>query len=92
MSCSPYHDRCSYDPPRFTPTTEIDPGDFARHNADWRGQSGLIKTMVSDRVRILDKLYFDTAKNLGIPLLEDPYGGNVGFCDTFRALVRQVGR
>ncbi|OCH90043.1 GMC oxidoreductase [Obba rivulosa] len=62
---------------QFTPATELYPEDFARHNAEWRGKAGLIKTAVSYRIFALDKIFFDTAKNLDVPLLEDPYGGNI---------------
>ncbi|KAH9934323.1 GMC oxidoreductase [Fomitopsis serialis] len=50
------------------------------HINAYRGKSGPIKTTVPGTAAPLNKAFLDTLQNMGVPLLKDPYGGNVTGC------------
>ncbi|PCH42171.1 GMC oxidoreductase [Wolfiporia cocos MD-104 SS10] len=50
------------------------------HNAEFRGKNGAIKTTPPGKTLQVSKMLLDTLQKQGVPLLEDPYGGNVTGC------------
>lgn len=50
------------------------------YDANLRGHSGPIQTIVSPRFFILDELMQQTFMNKGINKIEDSYGGDVSSC------------
>ncbi|KAH9934261.1 uncharacterized protein B0H18DRAFT_1114998 [Fomitopsis serialis] len=50
------------------------------HNAEYRGKGGPLKTTVPATAVSLTKGFLDTLQNMGVPLLDDPYGGNITGC------------
>ncbi|EPS94467.1 hypothetical protein FOMPIDRAFT_152880 [Fomitopsis schrenkii] len=48
--------------------------------AEWRGKSGPLKLTVPATAVSLTNGFLGTLQNMGVPLLEDPYGGNVTGC------------
>lgn len=49
------------------------------YKAEWRGKGGPVKLTVPATAVSLTNGFLGTLQNLGVPLLEDPYGGNVCF-------------
>lgn len=63
---------------RFTPATEEQLKVFPHtYNREYRGTSGGIKTTVPGTFHHLDNMFLQTMQKHGIPLISDPYGGNV---------------
>ncbi|EMD37265.1 hypothetical protein CERSUDRAFT_105302 [Gelatoporia subvermispora B] len=60
---------------RFIPETGRDPEGVSRDYIEHRGQSGRLITTVANTFTTLNTTFFETAGNLGIPLIADPYGG-----------------
>ncbi|KAI0728960.1 GMC oxidoreductase [Fomitopsis betulina] len=50
------------------------------HNAAHRGKGGPLKTTVPGTVASLNNAFLETLQNMGVPLLDDAYGGNVTGC------------
>ncbi|TFY63801.1 hypothetical protein EVJ58_g3037 [Rhodofomes roseus] len=66
---------------QFTAASEEQLKSYAHtHKADFRGVSGPIKTTVPSEPLLLKKMFLETAQKLGLPLLEDGYGGNITGC------------
>lgn len=62
----------------FTEATEEQLKEYAHtHNAEWRGKGGPLKTTVPGVSIGVNNMLFETLKKRGVPLLEDPYGGDV---------------
>ncbi|KAI0925678.1 hypothetical protein AcV5_008351 [Taiwanofungus camphoratus] len=65
----------------FTAASEDQLKEYAHtHNNKFRGKSGPIKTTVPYINKHVTKMFLETLKSKGIPLLDDPYGGNVTGC------------
>ena len=63
---------------RFTPATEEQLKIFPHtHNSEYRGTSGGVKTTVPGTFHHLDNMFLQTMQKHGIPLISDPFGGNV---------------
>ncbi|KAH9841077.1 GMC oxidoreductase [Rhodofomes roseus] len=50
------------------------------YKAEYRGKGGALKTTVPATEVSLTKGFLDTLQNMGVPLLDDPYGGNITGC------------
>ncbi|KAI0950969.1 hypothetical protein AcW1_008132 [Taiwanofungus camphoratus] len=65
----------------FTEATEEQLKEYAHtHNAEWRGKGGPLKTTVPGVSIGVNNMLFETLKKRGVPLLEDPYGGDITGC------------
>ena len=62
----------------FSEATEDQCKEIAHtYKAEWRGKGGPLKLTVPATAVSLTNCFLGTLQNMGVPLLEDPYGGNV---------------